>query len=571
LKLLFTLTGPALLLSLLLFSMDWHPPRSLPVVTTGEVALCGAPGGTVVPGPDGKFIARLPGWGDRGYKISTTSDSAQYYFNQGLGFYYGYHFTEALASFREASRFDPSCAMTYWGQALAMGPFYNTYYYKMPKAVPETVAEMKRHAGKVTPKEKDLIAALSQRYSGDMTNADRTLLNRNYASSLHGLKKKYSMDSDIVALYVDAVMLEHKWDFWTSDGTPRPWTNELVADCEAILKKEKHPAILHYYIHLVEASRRPDRALSSADALKDRNPGIGHMVHMATHMYQRNGLYTKGVAVNEEANTVNNVTDDLAPTLSMGKDRSTHFFAVQSFCAMTAGMYRDGVPLFERARRRQQELTPDLRADTYAQFVYMMPVMARVRLGKWSDISSMPSPDSTWKYAYVLDQFAKGVAHVRSKELTAADKCLDNINSTLADSLLAVRNMPFNSPLQSCRIASSLLAGELLFARGEADKAFAAFRRAIAEEDGLIYREPHDWVIPARQFLGAYLLKAGRGKDAEAVYREDLVHNPGNGWSLLGLYQSLQAQGNETAATEYKKGYQEAFAAADVEVVASVF
>ena len=566
---------PGIITTCLLFmGADWintrpisSAVRTIPILA----AICGTATDDVSAGDDGKFIKALTGWGNRNFAITTSSDSAQYYFNQGLGFYYGYHFQESYASFKEAARFDPSCAMAYWGQALSRGPYYNTYVYKMPKDVPETVLEMKRNATKVNGKEKDLVDAMSRRYSTDMSNADRAQLNRQYAAALERLVSKYPDDNELKALYIDAVMLEHKWDFWGNDGTPRPWTNALVGLCESVLKNDKHPAIMHYYIHLVEASRTPGRALSAADALKDENPGIGHMVHMATHMYQRNGLYTEGVRVNELANAVNNATDLSVPGLRLGQDRSTHFFAVQSFCAMTAGMYKKGLPVYDRARSRTVALTADLRVDTYSQFIYMMPVLARVRLGKWDEIMTSTPPDTTWKYARVLDQFARGIVYVRRNELDMARSCLRRINAELSDSALAVRFMPFNSPLQSCRIASALLTGEINFSEGKATDAFEAFRRAVDAEDKLVYREPQDWVIPARQFLGKYLLKAGQYKEAEGVYREDLIHNPGNGWSLVGLSQALEKQSKLKEAQSCREKANQAFASADVQITESVF
>lgn len=543
-----------------------------PVVSkNADIAMCASPAGTLVTNDDGKYIAALKGWGDLNYKISAANDSAQFYFNQGLGFYYGYHFTESLASFKEASKFDPSSPMTYWGQALAMGPFYNTYSYKMKKEVPEVVAEMIRHSSNSSPKEKDLVAALQKRYSNDMTNADRKELDRNYALALAALMKKYPDDNDIKALYVDAIMLEHKWDFYGHDGSYRSWTKELVSICEQVLKKEEHPAILHYYIHVTEASTRPDQALKAADALKDKIPGIGHMVHMASHMYQRNGLYVEGVKINDEANAVNNVLDDKAPNLKLGKDRSPHFFAVQSFCAMSAGMYKEGVHIYDRARERQLALTTDMRSETYSQFVYMMPVMARVRLGKWDEILKALPVDATWSYAFVLDQFARGVAYIRTNDVKAAEHCLGKIKAAMQDSVLAIRLMPFNSPLQSCRIAESILTGEILFKKGQTKKSFEAFQSAIDEEEKMVYREPHDWLIPARQFLGAYLLKNNQPKEAEKVYQHDLVKNPNNGWSLVGMYQSLKAQNKLEDANVYKEKYEKAFENADVNIISSVF
>ncbi|HZX74547.1 MAG TPA: hypothetical protein VFE57_09010, partial [Cyclobacteriaceae bacterium] len=418
---------------------------------------------------------------------------------------------------------------------------------------------------------KGLIAALQRRYSNDMTNSDRRQLDMNYEIALLALIKKYPDDHDITALYIDAMMLQHKWDFWNHDGTPRPWTKPLVTTCETVLKTSKHPAILHYYIHLTEASRQPERALASADELKDQLPGIAHMVHMSSHMYQRNGLYAKGVDVNNVASNVNNDVDTRAPLLGIGKDRSIHFYAVQSYCAMTAGMYSKGMPLYERARNRQIALNPGFEREPYAQFVYMMPVMALVRLGKWSEVQQAPQPNEKWKYAVVLDNFAKGMANIRNKDVNGARQNLIALDAAMRDSLLTVRLMPYNSPVQSCRIASFILKGALLFEEGKTTESIEAFKLAIVEEDKLVYREPQDWLIPVRQFMGAYLLKMDKAQEAERIYREDLMMNPGNGWSLLGMYQSMGAQKKRKEAADYKAKYIKAFEASDVQAVASVF
>src|SRR5215831_16929846 len=199
---------------------------------------------------NGKYIPLLSGWGHHSYTITTKSDSAQIYFNQALSFYYGYHFREALASFKEVARFDSTCVMAYWGQALASGPYYNEYYYKMKKGIPGILQSMNKYAENGTAKEQDLVYAMDQRYSSDTTNADRPQLDKNYAAALSALIRKYNSDNDIKALYVDAMMLAHKWDFWNNDGTPKSWTPELVSLCQEILKQDPyHPAALHYYIH----------------------------------------------------------------------------------------------------------------------------------------------------------------------------------------------------------------------------------------------------------------------------------------------------------------------------------
>lgn len=539
-------------------------------VTTDNIAMCGSPSRPVEAGADGKFMTALSGWGKLHYPISTKADSAQFYFNQGLSLYYSYHFPEAVASFKEASRFDQNNPMTYWGQALAMGPFYNTYVYKMPKDVPGIVEKMTSLSASANEKEKDLIAALQLRYSDDLTNSDRKVLDRNYANALASLGKKYPDDNNIKALYVDAIMMEHKWDFWNNDGTPKAWTPELISTCEDVLKKESHPAIMHYYIHVTEASREPGRALNAADQLKDMLPAVGHMVHMSSHMYQRNGLYAKGVKVNEDAHNANNNLDTKAPSLKLGKDKSVHYYAVQSSCAMTAGMYKNAVSIYDRARARQVAMSPNWEKETYPQFIYMMPVTARVRLGKWDEILSMPAPDQSWKYAVALDNFAKGMANARKKNIKAAKENQLKLAEAIADPVMKDRYMPFNSPIQSCTIALGILNAEIASLEGNQEEALKHYELAVAAEDGLVYREPQDWLVPARQFLGAYYLKINKPAKAEQVYKEDLILNPGNGWSLLGMHQSMKAQ-KRKEASDYEAKYKKAFADADVIPTSSVF
>ncbi|MEJ7740078.1 MAG: hypothetical protein WKF97_21880 [Chitinophagaceae bacterium] len=535
-----------------------RPHKVSPAEKTDIVSCAPAPKG-IATDVNGKYIPVVPGLGRHTYRISTKNDSTQFYFNQGLNFYHSYHLREALASFKEAARFDTSCAMAYWGQALSLGPYYNSYYYKMSEGVLPVMQLLRRHMANANEKEKELIHAMQQRYSTDKTNADRNQLDSSYAAAMLMLTEKYVDNDDIKALYVDAVMLKHKWDFWNNDGSPKPWTPELVKLCEAIFTRNPvHPAALHYYIHLTEASKHPELALRHADVLKDAMPGVGHMVHMATHMYQRNGLFAKGVYVNEDANAANNAVDSLAPNIGIGKNTGIHIFAVQAYCAMNAGLFSKGMPVYFRARNRMLDLNSPIEKDAYSQYVYMLPVIAWVRLGKWQLILQAPSPDARWKYASVLDNFAKGMAQVHNKNLHAAKQCLGNLERDLQDSLLAVRLMPFNKPVQCGNIAAEILKGELLYEEGETAESIEAFKRAVEQEDKLIYREPQEWLIPARQYLGAFLLKMNRAKEAEQVYREDLILNPGNGWSLLGMYKSLSAQHKTREAAKFKAEYTEA-------------
>jgi hypothetical protein len=521
---------------------------------------------------NGRFIPALSGWGSHAYIISTKQDSAQFFFNQGINLYYSYHLRESQASFMEAARFDSSCAMVYWGEALAMGPYFNSYTYKMKPGVPAVLATMNRHSSGASPRELRLMKALQKRYSSDLTNADRVQLDKSYALALSDLVKQYPADDDIKALYIDAVMLEHKWDFWYTDGTAKPWTPELITLCEGVLKRNPHhPAALHYYIHLTEASWRPERALPYAELLKDEMPGVGHMVHMATHSYQRNGLYAKGVLINEESNTAYNREDSLAPALGIGQNNVLHIYAVQSFCAMNAGLYARGMPIYLRARDRCIAANPAFEQDPLAQFMIMLPELASVRMGKWEDIRHAAAPDPRWKYAAVLYHFARGMANVRGNDLPAARADVDSIQQNLGDSLLNIRMLPFDKPAQCGAIAAGILRSEILIKENRLDLAVTTLKHATAAEDSLIYREPQQWLIPVRHYLGACLLKANKAVEAEKVYRSDLVRNPGNGWSLLGLCQSLTMQHRSKEAAAVRAKYLKAFAAADVIPPASVF
>jgi hypothetical protein len=508
-----------------------------------------------------KFMVPLPGWGSYSYTISTTTDSAQFYFNQGLNMYYSYHRREAIASFREAARLDSTCAMTYWAQALAMGPAYNfAYSYVMQKEVPGVMQKMNETMTQASPKEKALIAAMNSRYSSDAADQQRKALNEAYAGKMRQLIDQYPEDADIKLLYIDAVMLIHAWNFWNNDGTAQPWTPELVQLSESVLKTHpRHPGVLHYYIHLTEASRNPGVALASADILKEVMPGVAHMVHMSSHEYERNGLYALGVEVNDKADDDLLLYDSLVKSVTLAK-HVPHYFAVQSYCALSGGIYKKGMP---KAYRCRGSVKPASQL-TFEQSLYMFPEMALVRMGKWQEIlqdSAQPNP--SWEYASLLNDFAQGMALVYTGKPEAAEAHLKQLRSKSTDSSLYKPDTPFSKLYLCANVADYLLNGAILYAHGQQKAALASFRKAIETEDQIIYSEPKDWMIPARQYLGAYLMKMRKYKDAEKVYQEDLVWNPGTGWSLLGLYQALTAQGKTKEAAPYKEGYLKAFSAAD--------
>jgi len=525
--------------------------KNLPANTRREALIGCSPSAdaaAILPNADGRYAPVFPGWGHYHYPISTSSDSAQYYFDQGLSLYYGYHLTEAVASFKEAAVKDSNCVMAYWGQALAMGPYYNnTYYYKMPPAVLPVLGQMNRLANSATAKEKALISALDLRYSADTADSHRSDLNRAYSERMKELIATFPDDVDVKALFIDGVMIEHAWDLWDNKGVAKTWTPELVKYCEDILARNPyHPAALHYHIHLLEASRHPEITLPSADKLKDVAPGVAHLVHMASHSYQRTGLYAKGIAVNDSANAAHKYYDSIAGQLHLGAV-VVHYYAVEAYCALNAATY-------QKAKMAAAQCQKTLAANrlisqrNYLQYLYMVPLFVQVKLGKWAEILDQPLPDRSWVYASLLDDFGRGMAYVRTGNITAAQRCLDSLTVKMKNPALLIRQLPYNAAIAGAGVAEGILEGELLFAQGKPREGMAAFRRAIEREDGMFYLEPKDWLLPARLFAGVYLLKLKRPAEAERLYREDLIENPGNGWALLGLAQSLEAQHKKGAA-----------------------
>lgn len=554
------------------FMLKFSPEKSGhdDAYTQKSIPVCGQlPAANPVKNRNGKFITPLPGSGQYSYKISTANDSARFYFNQGLTMYYSYHRQEALASFMEASRFAPQHPMPYWGQALAMGPYYNAAHtYLMPAAIPEVIDKMNQAATYGNDRENALIKAMTLRYSDDISDKNRKNLNIAYAAAMKKLVISKTGDVDIKALYIDAVMLIHAWDFWNADGSAKPWTNELVTLCEKILHENPgHPAALHYQIHLTEASRHPEAALPNADKLKNLLPGVAHMVHMSSHEYQRNGLYLKGVEVNDIADRNLLIYDSLAPHLQLNQ-HSTHYYAVQTYCAMSGGMYQTGM---RDALRCRESVAPTAQ-KTYDQYMFMLPVLTLVRLGKWEQIlEDSIAPDPKWSYASLLSNFAKGLAFVNTGNTAGAKKQLELLYQNSKDPLLTKARIPFNAPVSMAAIASQILNASILFSEKKFDESFSSLNKAIKIEDNLIYTEPNDWPIPARQFLGAFLLKRGKSALAEKVYREDLTVNPGNGWSLVGLSQSLKAQKKNKQLASCKIKYTRAFAGSEIIPLSSVY
>ncbi|MEP7252177.1 MAG: hypothetical protein ABI683_07345 [Ginsengibacter sp.] len=484
----------------------------------------------------------LPGIGAHKWKISTKQDSAQFYFNQGINLYYGFHIVEALPSFKKAQLFDSTCAMLYWGEALAYGPNINDYGYT---ATPEALAAARRAHSLTTTatlKEKGLIEAIEMHYSDDST-MQRKALNEAYANQMKGLYAKYPTDAEIGTLYVDALMNLHPWDLWLHNGKPEPWTPQIESLLEGILKyAPDHPGANHYYIHTMEASPFAEKAIASADKLGRLAPGMSHMVHMPSHIYIRTGQYDKGINVNKAAvaryDSYLKLYPDVANNAPLYEIHNRH---MQAACSMNKSDYASALKdaLDCRSSFDTSLMSMEAPSGNYIQYVYMTPELTMITFKRWSDILNQPLIDSRLHYAALIQQFARGMALANTRELGMAKSTVNEIENLLTEEDISVPLTPFSAPVTSGTVAKYILLGTIAEIENNLAAASNCYRIAVFTEDTIVYNEPRDWLVHARQYYGNLLLKIKRNKDAEKVFREDLKIQPKNFISEVGLKNAL--------------------------------
>lgn len=516
----------------------------------------------------------VQGSGSHQWKISTHHDSAQIYFNQGINMYYSFHIIEAMASFKKAMRFDPDCPMLYWAEALAYGPNINDLGYIASPDALHAVEKAKLLLENASPIEKALIGAMAVRYTADSTDATRAKLNADYTDMMKKAYAQYPTHSDIQALYADAMMLEHPWDLWNNDGSPKPWTPLIRQVLEALLATSpNHPGANHYYIHVMEPSPFAALALPSADRLAELTPALSHTVHMPSHIYLRTGHFNKGVAVNEKA--VQGFQAMLAaysPVAAADFLYAIHNLHMQTNVAMLAG----------RAEKSKQSATATVKSippdylqapapmGSAIQYIYMVPTLVNIRFGNWDELLNAPKPDESMTYANILFHFGKGMALAHQARNTEAGAELKQMQSLMKDSGLLIPFAAFSPAIEGARVAENLLAGSIALSEKDYAAAEEAFTKAASVEENMVYTEPRDWLLNPKPYLGNALLFAGKPKEAEAAFKKDLLVNAENGWSLYGLYQSLMAQQKNREADQMLARFKKAFDLADIKLSAAV-
>lgn len=535
--------------------------------------LCLSSQGLAVEKETKESLSLFEGLGSHSREITTSSPLAQKYFDQGLAFLYAFNHDEAMRAFRQAIQLDPACAMAHWGLAISQGPHINNPIIP-PARVKEAVAAIekaKANAAKCTPQEQGLIAAVAKRYQ-DPQPEDRTPLDEAYSKAMGEFSAQFPDDADIGALHAESLMDLHPWDLWTVDGKPKDWTPQILKVIEKTIEQSSHhPLALHLYIHACEASDHPGKADVAADRLRKLAPGLGHLVHMPSHIDIRRGRWQEAIVANDLAIKADAAYADSMPEQEFYRLYMTHNYHMLGFAAMMQGERQRAMDISRRmlAAVPQSWLAVEGNAAIVDSF-YAMPCEVLMRFGRWEELLAEPLPDDRFPIAKTMCHFARAVALGATGKLAEARGEQEAFRKSAATVSPEAR-FGNNKPADVFAVAEDVLKGELLLREGKEEPGLAALRSGVAKEDTLRYDEPPDWIQPARHALGAALVTAGKYGDAEAAYREDLRRWPENGWSLFGLAQCLTAQGKDAEAAEVQNRFDKAWKHADTKLTASCF
>jgi tetratricopeptide (TPR) repeat protein len=512
-------------------------------------------------------VAPMTGLGTHHHRISTRSAQAQRLFDQGLVLLYGFNHGQAIRLFERAAELDGKAPMPLWGVALAYGPNINDFEMDRDRAKTADgyVKKAQALAANGTESERAYIDALSTRYSSDPA-ADLKQLQVAYKTAMAALARRYPADLDAQTLYAESLMDLRPWQLWTRDGKPSDVTEEVMRVLESVLKRNpRHPGANHYYVHTMEASPNPGKALASARRLETLVPAAGHLVHMPAHIYARTGRFVASARSNAAAAAIDerfmqrtNTRRGMYPL--MYYNHNVHF---ESYAASMAGQ-------FARARRSADKLTSNV-----TPYIAEMPMIEAfvpqkyyvlLRFAKWDDLLALPAPAQSLQLTTIIWHYARAAAY-------AAKGDLSNARNEQQAFLTGAAAVPPDTPVGTLNTAGQLFAvvrplvdGRIAAAAGDLAAAVDFYKTAVQAQDTLAYDEPPTWYYPVRETLGAALLASGRAVEAEQVFRDDLKENRGNGRSLFGVWQALAAQNRKTAAARARAEFERVWAVADVKL-----
>jgi tetratricopeptide (TPR) repeat protein len=509
----------------------------------------------------------LEGLGKLHHPVSTKNAEAQKFFDQGLTLIYAFNHDEAIKSFRKALDLDPSLAMAHWGIAHALGPNYNVPVdaEREKQAFSEINTARDLAAKNDAPQaEKDYIEALAARFSGD-EKPDLAKLAQDFAAAMEKLSAKYPDDLDAATLYADAMMNLRPWRLWTSDYKPAEGTEKIVATLESVLKRDPdHIGANHLYIHAVEASATPHRALEAAGRLPTLAPAAGHLVHMPSHIYARIGDWDSASTSNEAAITADEsyikARSPQGVYPLMYYNHNIHFLA---YAAEEGGRFADAMAA---AHKLAGHAAPHVSEMPMLEAFTVMPMMVLVRFGKWDEVMKLPEPAENMPVTRALWHFSLGFASAARGDTDAAARQRDDLQAAAekvpADQMFGV----INHARAVVAIAQHVLDARLALARGQQDQAEQHMKQAVAAEDALAYIEPPDWLHPGREAMGMTYLSAKQFDKAEAAFRDQLDRTPRSGRSLYGLWKSLEAQNKTYDAQWIKRQFDAAWKGADTKM-----
>lgn len=510
------------------------------------------------------------GLGSWHHPVSTKSPEAQAAFDEGLRLAYGFNHDEAVRAFERAAKADPKLAMAYWGIAYAKGPNYNLPIDAAGEASAYAALEKAKQLAPGAPQnEQDYIDALSRRYSNDPV-PDFKRLAVNYKDAMREVSEKYPDDLDAATIYAESMMDLNPWGLWNHDDTPWELTPEITRVLESVLRRNpEHMGAIHLYIHAVEASPSPERALAGANMLAALAPSAGHLVHMPAHIYSRTGDFDHAVSTNVKAAKAD---EDYAKAgglqgiyMMMYYSHNIHFIA---YSASMRGNYAEAIAA---ANKLAAHVGPHVAAMPPLEGFMTVPLAVNVRFQKWDEILRTPKPAETMRTATALWHYSRGLAYVGTGKLKEAQSELDVLNQAIA---VTPPEQPFSMPIMNkarnvLQIAADVLSAKLALANKDPYKAQSLLREAVDIQDSLKYGEPPDWFQPVRETLGSALLSDGKAAEAEKVFRADLEKNPRNGRSLFGLSEALKAQGKDYDAQQVNGQFQAAWKKADTRLRAT--
>jgi tetratricopeptide (TPR) repeat protein len=535
--------------------------------------------------------------------VTTNSPEAQLWFDRGLLWCYGFNHEESVHCFRKAADADANCAMAYWGIAYASGSNYNKPWEafgaeELKEAVADarsaTEAALARLDG-ATPVEQALIQALDRRYQSDqvVSNDKFCAWNDAYAVAMRAVYTAFPDDLDVGSLFAEAMINRTPWKLWDlTKGEPAEGadTLEAVDVLERAMRlvderrDEPHPGVLHMYIHTIEMSPHPERALRACDALRDLVPDAGHLRHMPSHIDVLCGHYYAGLVANSTAILADQKYLQREGPLNFYTSYRSHDYHFKLYAAMFLGQYRPALEaangLIATIPEELLRVTKPPMADWLEGFV-PMKMHVLVRFGKWQMILNEPLPADPELYCVTtaMIHYAKGVAHAASAQVAAAEA----EQRRFFDAFTRVPETRYifnNKCTDILAIAAEMLNGEVEYRKGNHDRAFAQLRKAVELDDNLPYDEPWGWMQPARHALGALLLEQGRVEEAAQVYRADLgldntlsrpSQHPENVWSLHGYVECLHRLNKHAEAAAAQTRLDLAVARADVAISASCF